>query len=186
LNFLDSKVLFDDADLALQLKNGDINAFESIFNKYKTKLFFFAFNYLHSAPEAEEIIQNTFLTLWEHRQSINESLSLKNLLYKITVNDVYNRLKHESVRRKYLDYANLHATEEDECTENSVNFKDLKQTVDMLIDRLPDQQKTIYKMSRRLGMSHNEIAQKLEISVRSVESHVYRALKYIKTNLDSK
>jgi RNA polymerase sigma-70 factor (ECF subfamily) len=178
-----SKRLYSNDTLVLQLKKGDKKAFEIIFDQYKTKLYFFALGYLHTAIEAEEVVQNAFLSLWEHRQSLDETLSVKNYLYKTIVNSVYNFLKHEAIRRKYVDYTLSHELEEDDYSQRSIYFNDLKQTIDSLIEQLPVQQQKIFKMSRWDGLSHDEIARYLGLSVRSVENHVYRALKFIKENL---
>ena len=180
---MNSKPLYSDDSLALQLKNGDKKAFELVFNQYKAKLYFFALAYLRSSSDTEEIIQNVFLSLWEHKHSINEALSIKNYLYKITVNHVYNHLKHEAVRQKFIDYSLVNQLEEDDALQQNSDFNDLKKTIDELIERLPAQQQKIFKLSRWEGRSHDEIAQQLGISVRSVENQVYRALQFIRTNL---
>ena len=180
---LHSKPLYSDDSLALHLKNGDEKAFEIIFNQYKAKLYFFALSYLRSSSETEEIIQNVFLSLWEHKQLINETLSIKNYLYKITVNHVYNHLKHEAVRQKFIDYSLVNQLKEDDGLQQNSDFNDLKKTIDDLIERLPAQQQKIFKLSRWDGRSHDEIAKQLGISVRSVENQVYRALQFIRTNL---
>jgi RNA polymerase sigma-70 factor (ECF subfamily) len=167
----------------LQLKEGDKKAFEFIFDKYKSKLYFFALAYLRSPIEAEEVTQNTFISLWEHKESLNETLSIKNYLYKITVNHVYNHLKHEAIRQKFIDNRATENQEENNELEQNLDYNDLKKTVETLIGLLPAQQQKIFKMSRWEGHSHDEIAQQLGLSVRSVENQVYRALKFIKANL---
>jgi RNA polymerase sigma-70 factor, ECF subfamily len=185
LTAINSISLYSDLRLVNMLKNGDRNAFEVIYNKYKSKLYYFAFRYIHSSAEAEEIIQNTFISLWEHRHLLDESLSIKNYLYKIVVNHVFNYLKHEAVRQKHIDYTLLHQTEDTkESVDDAIIYDDLKKNIDELIQYLPPMQRMIFKMSRIDGFSHLEIAKKLDISLRSVENHMYRALKFLKEKLN--
>jgi RNA polymerase sigma-70 factor, ECF subfamily len=180
---LNSKPQNTEYNLALLLKEGNTEAFKIIFNQYKSKLYFFTLAYLHSPAEVDEIIQDVFLSLWEHRQSLNETLSIKSYLYKITVNHILNHLKHEAVKQKFINYALKNQSEVDDQSQESIDFDDLKVMIESIIERLPAQQQKIFKMSRWEGLSHDEIATQLGISVRSVENQVYRALKFIKANL---
>ncbi|HEX2395446.1 MAG TPA: RNA polymerase sigma-70 factor, partial [Bacteroidales bacterium] len=165
-----------------RLKKNDKKAFELIFNKYKEKLYYYSLSYLQSAAEAEEIIQSTFVSLWENRELLNEEYCLKNFLYKITVNHVYNHLKHRLVMQKYADQVNLKSAE-DNNSEESILVNDLQHHIDSLIEELPRQQQVIYKLSRHNGLSNAEIASNLGISIRSVENQIYRALKFIRGKL---
>ncbi len=178
-----SKYSYSDLILVRKLKKDNKKAFELIFGKYKEKLYFFALSYLNSATETDEIIQVVFISLWEHRHSINETLSLKNYLYKSTINTIYNYFKHKAIRQKYLDYSMAYEIKEDNYTQESINLNDLKRSLDSLIERLPDSQQKIFKMSRWEGLSHIEIANRLGLSIRSVENQVYRAMRFIKENL---
>ena len=175
--------LYSESNLALNLKKGDKRAFETIFDQYKSKLYFFALGYLHSPYEAEDVLQNTFLSLWEHRHSIDETLSVKNYLYKTVVNNIYNFLKQEGIKRKHIDFTLTYALEEDDYSQRSIYFNDLKQRIESLVEHLPAQQQKIFKLSRWDGLSHDDIARQLGLSVRSVENQVYRALKFIKEHL---
>ena len=175
--------LYSESNLALNLKKGDKRAFETIFEQYKSKLYSFALGYLHSPNEAEDILQNTFLSLWEHRHSIDETLSVKSYLYKTVINNVYNYLKHEGIKRKHVDFTLNYALEEDDYSQRSIYFNDLKQRIESLVEHLPAQQQKIFKLSRWDGLSHDDIARQLGLSVRSVENQVYRALKFIKEHL---
>lgn len=180
---MNSKSLHSDLSLVVSLKHGDKKAFEAIFNKYKSKLYFYALGYLQSKEEAEEVVQNAFVSLWEYRQMLNELLSIKNFLYKCVINHIYNHLKHEAVHKKFLTYTLSVHDEADDQLEEDVLFNDLQRNLTSLIEYLPPQQQIIFKMSRIEGLPHSEIAQKLGLSIRSVENQVYRALKFLKENL---
>jgi RNA polymerase sigma-70 factor (ECF subfamily) len=169
--------------LVRRLRKGDKQAFELIFNRYKEQLYFFTQGYLHSSTDSEEIIQNVFLSLWESRDSLKEELSLKSFLYKITVNNIYNYLKHKAIEHKYLEYISVQEIKLEDNSEESIIYNDLKKNIDQLINDLPSKQQLIFKLSRKEGLSHNEIAVRLGLSVRSVENQLYRALKHIREKL---
>ncbi len=173
---------FLDSILVRRLKKNDKKAFELIFHRYKEKLYYYALSYLRSAAEAEETIQIVFVSLWENRALLNEEYCLNSYLYRITVNHIYNQIKHKLVRQKYMDQVNLQPLEDND-SEESILFNDLQQVIDSLIKELPRQQQLIYKLSRNSGLSHAEIANNLGISIRSVENQIYRALKFIREKL---
>jgi RNA polymerase sigma-70 factor, ECF subfamily len=181
---LSAKFYLSELYLVRKLRKGDCESFQLIFDKFKEKLYFFALSYLHSDSEAEEIIQNVFVSLWENRYSINEDLSIKDYLYKSVVNKIYNYFKHQAVRQKYHEHILIHESEEDDYMQSDIFYNDLKEMLQDLIEHLPARQKEIFKLSREEELSHNDIASKLGLSVRSVENNVYRALKYIKENLN--
>jgi RNA polymerase sigma-70 factor (ECF subfamily) len=181
---LNPKFLNGDDYLIRRLKKGDNESFELIFNKYKAKLYFFTLGYLHSAAETEEIIQNVFVSLWENRNTLEVNLSLKNYLYKAVTNSIYNYFKHNAVRQKYIDHITLQETLEEDETHQNIYLNDLKEAIDALVEDLPVRQQMIFKLSRHEGLSHKEIADRLGLSVRSVENQIYRALRYIKENLN--
>jgi RNA polymerase sigma-70 factor (ECF subfamily) len=183
---LDSRFLHGDIHLIRRLKDGDIKAFELIFSKYKGKLYFFTLGYLHSATETEEIIQNLFVSLWENRHTLEEELSLRNYLYKAAINRVYNYFKHQAVKQKYFDHLAIEETLAEDHTHQHIYYNELKGTVETLIGALPFRQQMIFKLSRQEGLSHQEIADRLGLSVRSVENQIYRALRYIKEHLNEK
>jgi len=181
---LNRRFLNSDVNLIRRLRKNDNQAFEFIFNKFKEKLYYFILGYLHSPAESEEILQNVFVSLWENRNSLKEECPLDSFLYKVTVNYIYNHFKHQAVRQKYLNHmATAKESIEDYQSEQSILLNDLQGMVDKIVDRMPLKQQVIYRLSRRDGLSHNEIASRLGLSVRSVENQIYRALKYIKEKL---
>lgn len=176
-------LLNSDVFLIRRLRKSDKQAFETIYNKFSQRLYFFARRYLQSPSDCDEILQNVFVLLWENRETVKEEHSLKSFLYKITVNQVYNHLKHEAVRKKYLDHiSQVKAPVSDDSHQNLL-YHDLQYIIDKLIDKMPEKQCIIFKLSRHEGLSNIEIANQLGLSVRSVENQIYRALKFIKARL---
>lgn len=171
----------DHGMLASRIKTGDKAAFRQFYNLYSKQIYGFALSYLKSKSEAEEIIQTVFVKIWETRNDIREGTSLKSYLYKITVNHIYNYLKYKKVRSSSAN--ELRSSDSDNSTLEKIYYNNLEENIQLLIEQLPEQRKVIFKLSRLEGLSHEEIARRLQISVRTVESQVYKALKFLKENL---
>jgi RNA polymerase sigma-70 factor (ECF subfamily) len=180
---LEKKFFNSEVNLILRLRRSDKDAFEMIFNQYKERLYYFAMGYLHSEQESEEIIQNVFISLWENRDILNEALPIRNYLYKVTVNHIYNHFRHQSVKQEYALRILTEETSEHHDVEETIFVNDLEDMVDKLVGELPYRQQLIYELSRKEGLCHAEIARKLGLTVRSVENQIYRALKYIREKL---
>lgn len=181
---LKKRFLNSDATLVRRLKENDKQAFELIFNKFSRKLYFFTLGYVHSQAEAEEIIQNVFIALWENRDMLSDAFPIQNYLYKVTINHIYNYFKHQLVRRRYVEKMILEETDENEETVQGILANDLGEIVNKFVGELPQSQQVIFRLSRMEGLSHSEIAHRLGLSVRSVENQIYRALKVIREKLN--
>jgi RNA polymerase sigma-70 factor (ECF subfamily) len=169
--------------LVVDLKNDNQEAFKVLFNRYNKKLYYFALSYLDDTSEAEEVVQSVFVSLWEKRSSLNETMSVRNFIYKSTVNACYNSLKKKAVRNRYYENELIAFDENIDKSHDEIFYKDLKRQIDNILTSLPPRQQEIFNLSRFEGLSHAEIATKLNISVRTVENQIYRALKIIKDNL---
>jgi len=173
-----------DVSLVQRLKENDKPAFELIFNKFSKKLYYFTLSYVRSKAETEEIIQNVFVALWENRDMLSEAFPIRNYLYKITINHIYNYYKHQLVRRRYFEKTILEGKDEDQESVQGILSNDLGEIVNKIVGELPLRQQVIFRLSRTDGLCHAEIAQRLGLSVRSVENQIYRALKYIREKLN--
>lgn len=167
--------------LGSQIKAGNKDAFRLLYNLYSKKIYGFALSYLKSNSEAEEVIQAVFVKLWEGRQEIKEHLSLQSYLYKITTNHIYNYLKHKKVQLAANN--ELQLVDLDNSTQEHIFYNNLQENINSLIEKMPEQRRRAFKLSRMEGLSHEEIAKRLDISVRTVESQIYKALKFLKKNL---
>jgi len=181
---LKNRFLNSDISLVQRLKENDKPAFELIFNKFSKKLYYFTLSYVHSQAETEEIIQNVFVVLWENRDMLSESFPIQNYLYKVTINHIYNHFKHRLVRQRYVENMISEGTDEDQEAMKYILSNDLEEVVYKIVEELPLRQQVIFRLSRLEGLCHAEIAERLGISVRSVENQIYRALKYIREKLN--
>jgi len=176
---------FDENILVLNLKNGDENSFKFLYEKYYSTLISFSYKYLKSKEESEEIVQNIFSKIWERRSDLNESLNFKSYLFQIAVNDIYNRFKKKVHEKKYHDFqkeSNNYPVSLSIC-ENRFDFQDILDMVKKVIDKFPPQRKLIFTMKKLDELTNAEIANKLSISVRTVENQVLRGVKSVRSEL---
>lgn len=165
------------------IRNDCEKSFELLYHRYKRKLYYFSFNYLGNKEEAEEIVQKVFINLWEHRKSLDDSLSIKSYLYKSTTNAVYSQLKKEALKNKCIEQKLLRSDLHSNETLEQIYYHDLEHAIDRIVAKLPTQQKKIYILSRIEGLSYEEIAARHNLSIRTIENQIYRALKVIKKQL---
>ncbi len=170
-------------DWAVALKKGNHNAFKNLFDEYAKRIFVFAKGYLKSNQEAEEVVQEVFVKIWNVRESINTDLSFKSYLFKITYNyvrEVFLKKKRENnYKHELLDLA----VDFDNRTEERIDYHSLLELVEKLINQLPPRQKEIVILKRKNGLPVKEIAIMLDISPRTVEKHLSEALKSLKQSL---
>lgn len=165
-----------------KLKHGDEEAFAFLYNQYWKQVYNFTKLYFIASMDIEEIVQEVFVKVWESHSFINEDKSFEGYLFTITKNVIFNHS-----RRYYKEVAlkmtAIQAVEESYDIEGELDAADLKKYIDELVKLLPPRQQEVFRMSRELHMTNNEIAQRLSITERSVERHINLALKFIKKNL---
>lgn len=171
-----------------QIKAGDIKAYEILFKTYYMQMYLFARKYVDDEEVAKDIIQETFLNHWEKRSQINIQASLKSYLFRSVYNNCMNYIKHEKVKDKYRETIHFMLMETNERPLNFTGIDDMvsKEMVDEIkkaIDSIPDTYKPTFKLSRSLHLKNNEIAEMLNIPIRTVETHLYRSLKHLKQKL---
>ena len=173
----------EECRLIARIKKGDKEAFTEIYLKYSRILGFFLMGYVKSQPDVEEIIQDTFLKVWERREELNCKLSFKNYLFKLSKNAVLNKIRHKNVEEVYkLNYELTHS-KVDSSTEESIIYSDYEQFCKEAINELPPKRKDIFLLSRYKGLTYDEIAKYMNISKKTVEKQISEALKYLKKKI---
>jgi RNA polymerase sigma-70 factor (ECF subfamily) len=172
-----------DKDLVVELRNGNEVVFESLFKSYYERLCNYANTFINDIDEAEEMVQGTFLTLWEKHATIDIHTSLKSYLYRAVHNNCLNRIKHNSVRKEHREEFLHYADIEYEHTSQEILGKELEQKINSAIESLPPQCQTVFKLSRFENLTYNEIAEQLGISVKTIENHMIKALRILREQL---
>jgi len=157
--------------------------FTDLIIRYSKKLYYFSLRYLGNNEEAEELVQSVFINIWEHRKSLDETMSVKNYIYRSAVNYIYNYLKKKAIRARFVESELQKGELQSNNTYDQIIFHDLERSIKLIVETLPSQQQKIFQLSRFEGLSHEEIAKDLDLSVRTVENQIFRALKIIKSKL---
>ncbi|BBE19486.1 RNA polymerase ECF-type sigma factor [Aquipluma nitroreducens] len=159
--------------------------FELIFRKYYVRLCGFANKFIANTPEAEEIVQEVFLNIWAKRDRLKLNDEIKPYLFKSVQNICFNFIEHQKVVDNYYSVIEVvyKNKKEEFDTYESVLFTEFQAKVDEAIGSLPEECRKIFKMSREDGLKYAEIADKLNLSVKTVETQMSRALSKLKTEL---
>jgi len=175
---------FDELALFNLVKNGNAAAFKAIYNCYWEKLFAYTFNRLHVRESSEEVVQDVFFSLWQKRQSIIITGSLSAYLYGATRHRLLNELRSLHVRQAYAsDYARFLKNTFDNSNIEQQDVSDLQRSIEVTISELPKQCQTVFRLSRLKHVSNQHIAQRLNISTKTVENYLTQALKYFRASL---
>lgn len=158
-------------------------AFEQLFKAHYKALHAYANMLLKDIDAAEEVVQSMFLKLWEKRDLLEVQTSVKAYLYKCIYNDSLNLLKHEQVKTKYQDFTVHTMNTHHEAASNRVELSELQKELRLAMEALPEQCRIIFQMSRFEELKYKEIAERLGISVKTVENQMGKALKILRLKL---
>ncbi|MDI1322203.1 MAG: RNA polymerase sigma-70 factor [Algoriphagus sp.] len=165
------------------IRSGQIPAFEMLFKTYYQPLCRYANSYLKDPDGAEEIVQNAFIGFWEKRDSISIENSVKAYLYRAIRNSCLNELKHEQVKQRYLANESFKGEKISEPADQLAIHEELEDKIRAAIQTLPEQCRLIFTMSRFEELKYQEIADQLNLSVKTVENQMGKALKLMRVQL---
>jgi RNA polymerase sigma-70 factor (ECF subfamily) len=166
-----------------KLRNNDQPAFTIIFTKYYQDLVRFSFSFTRDSDASEEIVQEVFLKLWENRSSLIIQTSLKSFLLKAVQNLSIDRLRHLNITHKYTLTVLAHPLLAENDTENYILHSELEANFEHAMALLPVEYAETFRMSRFETLNYQEIAQKLGVSVRTVEVRISKALSLLREEL---
>ena len=180
-----------DEELVQRIRGGEKEAFETLYRAYFVDLCEFTYRYVRLPAVCEEIVQDLFLNIWRRRDNLSPKGSIRSYLYKSARNGALDYLKHLEVQREYLKNYKLEKQLEWELLklESAAGILEeeegveLSEAVRSAIASLPDQRRTIFLLSREDGLTYREIAEILDISVKTVETQMGRALATLRTLL---
>jgi RNA polymerase sigma-70 factor (ECF subfamily) len=168
--------------LVKELSKGNLLAFNALYKEYSVRLYRFAFGYLKSKEEAEELVQEVFTIIWDKRKELRAELSFRSFLFTISFNMIR---KHFRTKAHLAEFIRLQeGTGADSSTGDDLNFQSLLEHIKKLVDQLPDRRREIFQKSRFDGLTIQEIADELNISHKTVENQLTEALRFLRTHLN--
>ncbi len=173
----------NDNQLLETLKAGDITAFEMLFRSYYQPLCNYAYTFVQDRDEAEEIVQTTFLAVWERKEALEIRTAVKPYLYAMVRNACLNVLKHEKVKKQHAVVQMAVGERSVESVARTVMASELETKIYEAMDTLPEQCRLVFKLSRFEELKYSEIAEQLNISVKTVENHMGKALRIMREQL---
>jgi RNA polymerase sigma-70 factor, ECF subfamily len=170
--------------LSKRIRIGDEQALELLFRKYYSRLCSYANKYVNDPEEAREIVQEVFIKIWERREDIDPEESLGPYLFRITCNNSINRLRHRKVVGKYAEIYKLVYVDNAEISPHeSLIASELTQNISKALKKIPPRCRQIFNLSRVDGLKYSEIAYTLNISVKTVEAQMSKALNILRLEL---
>jgi RNA polymerase sigma-70 factor (ECF subfamily) len=174
----------NERELLRQLASGHEGAFQTLFQTYFDRLYAAAFTYTKVHEQAEDIVQQVFLTLWEKRAALPSIDSLEDYLFIIARNLILGQFRRQITHRKHLTYLRELFEMPGSSPEELLISRQQWGLLEEAVRRLPPKQQEAYRLSREKGLSYEEIAQQMHISRDTVKEHISKALKSIRLFLD--
>jgi RNA polymerase sigma-70 factor (ECF subfamily) len=176
-------VVLQEKEFNEALQQGNMAVFEQVFRNYYERLCNYANTIVNDMDEAEEIVQATFMGLWEKRAQVKIHTALKSYLYQSVHNSCLNHLDHMKVRKAHHEYSMHHSEVASDAGAQLAIANELETEIERAISSLPPQCQTVFRLSRFEGLSYAEIAQQLSISVKTIENHMGKALRIMREQL---
>ena len=174
---------FKNEQIASLLVVRDEAAFELVFKTHYKNLYAYALTILKDEDEAEETVQQVFFKLWERSEQLNIEGPIAAYLYRAVHNESLNFLKHQKVKQAHRLHVAYSMKNKSEQPQAKMISKELEGKFREALNELPEQCRTVFQLSRFENMKYKEIAEKLQISVKTVENHMGKALKLLRTQL---
>ena len=174
---------YSDEELMHEIKAGNMLAFDELYRKYIRRLYRFSYSILKSREEAENIVQNVFLNLWQNRVKTEKISSVKYYVFTIAYNSAISIIRKKARESQFIEYVKTLQDMKEEPVDLQFEYKELDERVSAIINSLPVRQKEVYQLHRIEGLKYAEISERLNISINTIENHMSRALKTIREKL---
>lgn len=170
----------DQQRLRIGLKEGDKKIFEEIYRLYYSPLCFYCMRYVGDIEESKEIVQGLFLKIWIKRNDLEINTSVKSYLYRAVQNYALNYLQQQKIKQKYVINKEHFPVHQSENGQLKLEEEELKKVIKGAILSLPEKRRKIFELSRFEDMKYNQIAEHLDISVKTVEAQMSKSLSFLR------
>lgn len=165
------------------IAKGNAKYFEALFKEYYTQMCRMALKYVKSPDIAEEIVQDIFYNLWKKRKDISINASIKSYMFRSVFNNSLQYLQHQNVVRKFVNEKQYLNNFEEYNPHEALKYNELLGVLNTALSSLPERTRSIFLYSRFEGLKYHEIADKLAISIKTVEANMGKALKHLRLTL---
>lgn len=172
-------------DLVLLLQKGNVAAFDSLFEVYSPKLFGFALKYFKNETDAEELVQEVFVKVWENRAKLKTELSFKSYIFTIALNQIRKYFNKKAISLRYLESLQSENESADQRAIQDEIYESALKQVNSIIEQMPPRRREIFLKSKLEGKSSKEIATELNISAGTVDNQVSEALRFIRVRMST-
>jgi len=172
-----------DTEIIGRIRKGDVGQFELLFRSSYVSLVRYAKTLIKDHDTAEEIVQDLFFRLWKDKEKLNIESSLNGYLFRSVHNKCLHYIEHNRVVERHAEEMLYQQSESLENPSDILNYKELQEKVARILERLPERCGKIFTMSRFEGLKYSEIAEKLSVSIKTVEANMGRALKEFRKEL---
>lgn len=169
----------NDAHAAQELKDGNVEALGYFYRLYERQLYQFLYTYCRDQDLAEEMIQCTFIKVWEKKAHLDASKSAKNWIYTMAKNLLIDSLR-QTKRQEKIWSLRQEIPEQDDSTLNQVIYADYQRMISSVLMKLPKRNQEVFELSRGQQFSNKEIADQLNISLKAVEKHLTKTLRFLR------
>ena len=173
----------NDHELLLLMRRDNSSAFEKLFIKYHKRVYAFALKLLTSPLDAEEVVQNVFMSVWNQRKQIKITNTFTSYLFGITRHVIYDSIQQKNRYEAFIEYYLQHNQDYAFITDDEVHFRELKEKLNILIEKLPERRKEIFLLNRDSGLTYKEISTKLNITENTVDTQIRNALNFLRDHL---
>lgn len=173
----------NDTDLGIKVRAGNQKAFREIYDRYHIQMYYIAKKYLKSSDLAEDAVQDIFIKLWEKREKIDKTKSLKGFLFTMLRNHVLNMIRDK--KKDIVSMADLNEEQlpKQNTTEDEIVYNEYHDILIEGLKELSDRKREVFELRTLKGHSNSEVAKLLNINIRTVKTHFYNSSKFIKEYL---
>ena len=175
--------MIGDTEIIRRIRQGDVGQFESLFRSSYVSLVRYARTLMKDQDTSEEIVQDLFFRLWQNKEKINIESSLNGYLFRSVHNRCLHYIDHNRVVQHHAEEMSYLSPESPESPSDVLHYKELQAKIAAILERLPERCGKIFYMNRFEGLKYTEIAEKLSVSIKTVESNMGRALKEFRKEL---
>ena len=171
----------NDYNLVPLLQKGNVAAFDSLFEVYSPKLYGFALKYFKNETDAEELVQEVFVKVWENHQSLKSELSFRSYLFTIALNQIRKHFNKKVTSLRYLESLQNDPEFSDQIITD--DYETILRKIYQIIGQMPERRREIFLKSKLEGKSSKEVATELGISAGTVDNQVSEAIRFIRSRL---